>query len=116
MAIPAASGAWEVEGPCAGRRRTTGEQRPRTFGRRPCAGLAASIESDEGSPGGQYGDFTAAAQVPYAGAFVHAHGQEAAILADVAQAVASLAGARAANQGAVFAARRHFAGNLMIAV
>ena len=90
--------------------RTAGQEPPaRAVG---CAGPPSlsrlAVEEGKDGPRGQRGELPAAAQVPQAGAFVHAHGQQATVRAEVAVVVAALAGTLAADQGAVFAARRHF--------
>ena len=65
---------------------------------------APAVEEGIDGPRGQRGELPAAAQVPQAGAFVHAHGQQATVRAEVAVVVAAPAGTLAADQGAVFAA------------
>ena len=78
------------------------------FGRDRAPSPSPAIEENIDGPRGQHGQLPAAGQVPQTGACVHAHGQQAAVRADVAVVVAARAGTRAADQGAVFAARRHF--------
>ena len=90
--------------------RTAGQERQRGLSCVPGPPLPSRPAVEEGidGPCGQRGELPAAAQVPQAGAFVHAHGQQATVRAEVAVVVAAPAGTPAADQGAVFAARRHF--------
>src|SRR5262249_5184696 len=69
---------------------------------------AAIVEKSPVSEARQRGQLAAGMQVPQARAVFHGQGQQAAVGADVALVVTALAGAQAADQGAVLAARGDF--------